>query len=240
MRTLIAAGAMALALATGSATTAQPAAPAQPTGPSAGYLAVSGWYKDRAVQQAYTKAMTEVIRQHGYQGAVIGTPGLNLRVIEGDWLPRFMILARLPSEKNVKEFWWSDEYAEAKTIRLGEAYLDVAQVDGLPGAEPAMGPDSAYLVFFVKMTDQKRFFAEYAPFAPAVVAEHEGNFLIRSGRGDIETLEGDWLNASMVVVEFPSTEKLRAFWDSPEYKALSEVRKATGDWSVIEITPMKR
>lgn len=205
-----------------------------------GYLAVSGWYKDLGVQARYQQAMLKSIHQHGYQKAVVGLPGVNLRVIEGNWAPRFLLLASFPNERKVKEFWWSDDYQEARKIRLDDAHLDVAQIDGLPGATPTMGEQSAYLVFFARLQDRDRFIREYAPFAPAVAEKHGGRFLVRAGRENIEALEGNWLNASMVVLEFPTIQALRTFWDSEEYRRLSDVRKATGLWSVIEIAPMPK
>ncbi len=227
--------ALALALA-GRPVAAQAVADASPPG----YLMVTGWYKDLGVQRAYTGALTDVIRQYGYQGAVIGMPGTNLRLLEGDWAPRFMILARFPSDAQVKQFWWSEAYQEVKKIRAGQAYLDVVEVDGIEGSEPRMHADAAYLVFFAALEDRETFIRDYAPHAPAVVAEYGGHFLVRAGRGDIELLEGDWLNASLVVVEFPSQQALRAFWSSERYQALSGVRRATGKWSVIEIVPQQR
>ncbi|WP_454560603.1 DUF1330 domain-containing protein [Parapedomonas caeni] len=236
-------GSILLSLAINGQAIAQPVQPAQPAQlqpAQSGYLVVSGWYKDLAVQRVYTDAMRKVIRDYGYQGAVVAMPVVNSRVLEGNWAPRFMILARFPSEQDVKQFWWSDAYQEVKKLRVGQSVLDVAEINGLPGVEATFGPESAYLIFYVRLTDQARFLKEYAPVAPAVVTRHGGKFLIRAGRGDIETLEGDWMNASMVVVEFPSAQALRAFWNSDDYRRLSEIRKQTGDWSVVEILPMKR
>ncbi|TXS91986.1 DUF1330 domain-containing protein [Parahaliea maris] len=204
-----------------------------------GYLLVTGWYKDLGVQRAYTAEMTEVIRRYGYQGAAIGMPGVNLAVLEGEWTPRFMILAKFPSGDAVRKFWWSEDYQQAKKLRLGQGYLDVATVDGLPGTEARVDGEAAYLVFFADLKDRKTFLEQYAPFAPAVVARHGGEFVIRADRTQIESLEGDWINASLVVVEFPSVANLKAFWGSEDYQRLSRIRASTGKWSVVEILPME-
>lgn len=204
---------------------------------AAAYLGVMGWYKDAAAQREYTRVTADILRKHGYQGAIIGTPGLNLRVLEGNWTPRLLILASFPADKDVKRFWWSDDYRAARKIRLEQAHLDVAGIDGVPGVMPSRSPKSAHLVFFMKITDRAGFLKDYAPFAPSVVERHAGKFIIRTGREDIDALEGDWQNAGMVVVEFPDVERLRAFWTSDDYRKLSQVRKTTGDWSVVEIVP---
>ncbi|PZR37394.1 DUF1330 domain-containing protein [Caulobacter segnis] len=222
-----------------AAPVASPAAPAAPsTATAPGYLVVSGWYKDAAIQQAYQPAMLKVIRQYDYDRFVVGLPGLNLSVLEGGWTPRFTLIARFPNEQKINQFWWSDAYQQARKIRMGGAYLDVVKVDG--GATSDMGPDSAYLIFLPHLTDREKFLKEYAPFAPSVVAQHGGKFLVRTGREGIELLEGDWPNQGMVLVEFPNVAALDAFWNSPEYRRLSEIRKTTGEWSVVRITPAKR
>ncbi|GAB7551222.1 hypothetical protein NRB_07190 [Novosphingobium sp. 11B] len=203
-----------------------------------GYLIVSGWYKDAAVQRAYQPEMLKVIRQYDYEKAIVGLPGVNLRVLEGGWTPRFMLLARFPNQMRVKQFWWSDAYQEAREIRLDGAYLDVVTVQGLTGASPTMSTGNAYLVFLMHLKDREKFIKEYAPFAPAVVDKYSGKFIVRSGRENIELLEGNWPNQGIVVVQFPNTDALRNFWSSEEYRKLSEVRKLTGDWSVIEINDL--
>ncbi len=77
----------------------------------------------------------------------------------------------------------------------------------------------------------------YAPFAPDVVRAHGGEFLVRASQADTELLEGAHLPGSLIVVEFPDAEALRRFWSSDVYRRLSEIRKATGKWSVVELLP---
>ena len=45
---------------------------------------------------------------------------------------------------------------------------------------------------------------------------------MRGGR--TETLEGDWHPERVVVLEFPSLEQARKFYDSPEYGPLKALR----------------
>jgi uncharacterized protein (DUF1330 family) len=203
-----------------------------------GYLLVSGWYKDRGVQREYMRRVTPILKAHGYEKAVIAGTGYAMTVIEGGWVPGdALILLKFPSEKEVKRFWWSPEYQELKKIRVGASALDVLQVDGVPGVQPRMSGRSAYLFFLADIQDRKRFLEGYAPFAPDVVRAHGGEFLVRAAQADTELLEGAHLPGSLIIVEFPDAEALRKFWGSDNYRRLSEVRKTTGKWSVVQLLP---
>lgn len=206
--------------------------------PPVGYLLVSGWYKDRGVQRDYMRAVTPVLKANGYETAVIAGMGYDAQVIEGDWVPGdVLILLKFGDEKQVRNFWWSPEYQEVKKIRAKASALDVLQVDGVPGVRPRMDGRSAYLYFLADLKDRKRFVEQYAPFAPDVVRAHGGEFLIRASQADTELLEGSHLPGSLIVVEFPDAGSLQRFWNSAEYRRLSEIRRSTGKWSVVRLLP---
>lgn len=206
--------------------------------PAVGYLLVSGWYKDRGVQREYMKAVTPVLKANGYETAVIAGMGYEAQVIEGDWVPGdVLILLKFGNEKQVRNFWWSPEYQEVKKIRARASALDVLQVDAVPGVRPRMDGRSAYLYFLADLKDRKRFVEQYAPHAPDVVRSYGGEFLIRASQADTELLEGSHLPGSLIVVEFPDGDSLQRFWDSAEYRRLSEIRRSTGKWSVVRLLP---
>lgn len=215
--------------------------PGMDTEAGPGYLVVSGWYKDIGVQKAYVEKVGPVIRKHGFVTAKIGLPGVNLRVIEGDWTPRPFSLMQFPSQLAVKQFWTSDAYQkDVKPIRHGQSAIDVLKLGAAFGTEPTFDAKSALLIFFVDLTDRETFLKQYVPKAPSVVARHGGKFLVSAAQSNIELLEGDYPSKSMVVLEFPTGEALKAFWNDEEYKTLSEVRKSVGKWSVVEIMPFVR
>jgi uncharacterized protein (DUF1330 family) len=45
--------------------------------------------------------------------------------------------------------------------------------------------------------------------------------------GTVQTLEGEWPLKRLVVLEFESAERARAWWDSPEYRAARDLRQRT-------------
>lgn len=69
---------------------------------------------------------------------------------------------------------------------------------------------------------------------PETVAKFGGRPIIRAG--EVHVLEGAWKHAFLVVIEFPSMESLRAWYDSKEYGALKPIRLAamTADAFAVE------
>ena len=82
----------------------------------------------------------------------------------------------------------------------------------------------AYVVIDVEVTDPETY-ERYKPLAPPVIAAYGGRYLARGGRTDV--LEGDWAPTRAVILEFPSVEKARAWWESPEYAAAKALRQSS-------------
>ncbi len=83
---------------------------------------------------------------------------------------------------------------------------------------------AAYLVADIEITDAEGY-QEYRRTVGASIAAFGGRFLARGGV--VEVLEGDWSPKRLVIVEFPSMERLRAWYDSPEYAPALALRKRT-------------
>jgi uncharacterized protein (DUF1330 family) len=82
----------------------------------------------------------------------------------------------------------------------------------------------AYLLVDVDVHDPERY-EEYRAQAPAAIHAYGGRYLARGGAAEL--LEGDRTPHRVVVLEFPSVERARAFWASPEYGAIVGIRHAT-------------
>jgi uncharacterized protein (DUF1330 family) len=80
----------------------------------------------------------------------------------------------------------------------------------------------AYLIADVDVQDPEGYL-EYRRLVAPTVAQFGGRFLARGGKS--ETLEGNWIPRRLVLIEFPSWEKLQAWYDSPEYAPALELRK---------------
>jgi uncharacterized protein (DUF1330 family) len=73
---------------------------------------------------------------------------------------------------------------------------------------------SAYVIAEVNITNPDMF-AEYRKLVPATIEKYGGRFVVRGGT--VETKEGGWSPARIVVLEFPSMDQARSWYHSPEY-----------------------
>ena len=72
----------------------------------------------------------------------------------------------------------------------------------------------AYLVARINVTDPEKY-EGYKALSPGAIAAYGGRFLARGG--ETAVLEGEAEDRRVVIVEFPSMEQARTFYDSPEY-----------------------
>ena len=81
---------------------------------------------------------------------------------------------------------------------------------------------AAYLYASIEITDPTAF-AQYRDGVPAVIAAYGGRYLVRGGT--TVRLEGSAPPPRIVIVEFPDMARLRAFYESPEYRPLLAIRE---------------
>ena len=79
----------------------------------------------------------------------------------------------------------------------------------------------AYMVLDIVVKDPSTY-ADYVKRVPPVVEKFGGKYLVRGGA--ITTMEGDWNPERIVILEFPSLERLREWNESPEYQELAQLR----------------
>lgn len=98
----------------------------------------------------------------------------------------------------------------------------------------------AYLLVEVEIHDAAEY-EDYKKLTPASLVPFGGRFVVR--RGQAETLEGDGKPSRIVVVEFPSIEKARQWWNSPEYAPAKKLRQriATTRMLLVEgVSPQQK
>jgi uncharacterized protein (DUF1330 family) len=89
---------------------------------------------------------------------------------------------------------------------------------------------SAFVFASIEVTDPKGF-EEYRQRVPATIAAYGGRYLARGGH--VETLEGDWPARRCAILEFPSLAQAKAWWESPEYRPLRDLRERTTKSNLI-------
>jgi uncharacterized protein (DUF1330 family) len=84
-----------------------------------------------------------------------------------------------------------------------------------------------YLFCNIEVTDPARY-REYAALAGAAVARYGGRYLVRGP--EPEVIEGDPRLRRVAIVEFPSAEQARTFYDSPEYRVARSKREGAANF----------
>ncbi len=74
----------------------------------------------------------------------------------------------------------------------------------------------------------------YRSQTAAIIERYGGRFLVRGGA--VEVREGDPGISRLVILEFPSVEAARTFYDSPEYQAILPIRleNAASTFVIVE------
>jgi uncharacterized protein (DUF1330 family) len=94
---------------------------------------------------------------------------------------------------------------------------------------------SAYVVVDIHITDTENF-ERYKQAVPRSIAQYGGRYLVRGGKA--ETLEGVWIPGRVVVLEFPSLEQARAWYESAEYVEAKALRHACARSNIILVEGM--
>ena len=115
-------------------------------------------------------------------------------------------------------------YALAAALAAG---LTIGAV--LTTALQAQGTAPAYIVAEVAIHDNDAFARDYAPKLAETLQTFGGQVLTS---GKLTQLEGD-LPPRFVIVAFESVDKARAWYDSPAYRPLLELRKKAATSTVF-------
>jgi uncharacterized protein (DUF1330 family) len=89
---------------------------------------------------------------------------------------------------------------------------------------------SAYLVATGTVKNPEAY-QEYRVLAAAAIERYGGRFIARGGKSEV--LEGSFPGPRVVIVEFPSFDRAKEFYDSPEYQAARQKRLAVADLNLI-------
>lgn len=88
----------------------------------------------------------------------------------------------------------------------------------------------AYIVVDLNLTDQQKF-QTYAGAVQETVKTYGGRYTCRWGYP--ETLEGEWLAHRIVMIEFPTVDQARKWWDSEQYLPLKKLRRECSSARII-------
>ncbi|HET7401247.1 MAG TPA: DUF1330 domain-containing protein [Usitatibacter sp.] len=89
---------------------------------------------------------------------------------------------------------------------------------------------AAYVLAEIEITNPDGY-REYTAIVPATIAKYGGRFLVRGGAA--EALEGDWPQRRRVLLEFPSMQAAKQWFDSPEYEKPKAMRQAASNGRLL-------
>ena len=157
------------------------------------------------------------------------------QIAEGDWLPERFVLAEYKDLETAKSWYKSPGYAELKKQRQSASTGNLIFAEGVEhpdesGKEMSETTMAGYLIGDIEVTDPETY-AKYAAGVPATVAAFGGKYLVRGAQGDVA--EGTWTPKRLVVLEFESLERAKAWYDSPEYADLKKLRQSASKGNLI-------
>ena len=94
---------------------------------------------------------------------------------------------------------------------------------------------SAYVVVDLEVIDPEKF-EGYKQLVPGTIEQYGGRYMVRGGK--VHPLEGAWLPKRFVLLEFPSVERAKAWYDSSEYAKPKEIRQSCTRSRIIIVEGM--
>jgi len=91
---------------------------------------------------------------------------------------------------------------------------------------------AAYVIVEVNVENPLEY-EEYKKLTPETLAAFDGKFIVRGGQ--TETLEGEWQPDRIVVLEFPTVERAKEWWNSDIYTKAKAIRQRTAKTKMIVV-----
>ena len=94
----------------------------------------------------------------------------------------------------------------------------------------------AYVIARVEVTDWDKY-NEYLKVGPVTIARYGGRFIARAG--EVVALEGPEETRRLVILEFPSLAKAKAWYNSKEYQDAKKLRTGASIGSLVAVDGVK-
>ncbi len=91
---------------------------------------------------------------------------------------------------------------------------------------------AGYIIARIDVTDPARY-KNYTDVTPGLVEQFGGRFIVRGG--ETVTLEGPEESGRLVVIEFASLDRAKAFYESPDYQAAARLRQGAASAQFIAV-----
>jgi uncharacterized protein (DUF1330 family) len=91
---------------------------------------------------------------------------------------------------------------------------------------------SAYVIVDIEVTDPVGY-EDYKKLAAPTVIQYGGKYVARGGQNEV--LEGDWQPHRLVILEFESLDRAKAWLNSPEYAPARALRHKYARTNMIAV-----
>lgn len=90
----------------------------------------------------------------------------------------------------------------------------------------------AYIIVDIDVVDLATY-EKYKPQAGPTVEKYGGKYIVRGGKREV--LEGDWDPKRVVILQFDSVERAKAWLNSDEYREPKKLRHASAKTNMIVV-----
>ena len=91
---------------------------------------------------------------------------------------------------------------------------------------------AAYVIAHIDVKDPVRY-DEYKTMSPVSIGKYGGRFIARGG--SVEVFEGTWQPRRLVLLEFPSPEAARQWYESEDYAPAKALRQTTSTGDLVMV-----
>ena len=91
---------------------------------------------------------------------------------------------------------------------------------------------TAYVIVDVEVTDLVGY-EDYKRLAAPTVTLYGGKYIARGGKNEV--LEGDWIPNRLVILEFETSERAKAWLNSPEYAEARPLRHKYANSNMVVV-----
>lgn len=202
-----------------------------------GYLLVLGHSLVPEKMARYSQALPPIYEKYGGFYLAIGGPGRGVEHLEGPWFDHSLVLGQFGAPEDVRSFWYSPEYEEAKKLRKDGGEFNVFKIAGSDVEAPTGEP--AFLVSVYRVLDADAF----APFAQAEadkLANRDVPYLFQAKSEEAERLEGDLDHHDFSVAAFPTQAAATNFWNDPGFQQLRAERSQVAVYNTFLMRGLRR
>ncbi len=179
-----------------------------------GYLFVLGRPLERSGMDKYQERLPPIYAQHSGYRLVMGGQTGGVTFLNGGLDNLSVMLAKFPSHDDVSDFWWSDAYREAYTLRRNSGRFSAVALTGLAEDDDGLEPGGMGYLVVMSNPDKPGQWRRYADAFVAGVDKQGGTVLIDAGPESVERLESLMPGSHFVVARFTSDADAQAAWSA--------------------------